>query len=106
MVIDVDLRAAPATVRLIAPDDFGAFKVVARGPASGGERLAGAVGRFGRMSGDGHVFVDVAALRALAGERGRQRDWLASLDAMLEHARGHGWTDQTGAIRGHIECDA
>jgi hypothetical protein len=105
MVIDVDLRAAPAAVRLIQAEDFRAFKVVARGPA-GGERLAAAVGRLGRLSGDGHVFVDVAALRALAGERGRARDWLASLDAMLEHARGHGWTDDTGAIRGHIECDA
>jgi hypothetical protein len=106
MVIDVDLRSAPAAVRLVEPDDFRAFKILARGPASGGEPLDAAVGGFGRVSGDGHVFVDVEALRALAGEHGRDRGWLASLDAMLAYARARGWTDDNGALRGHVQWDA
>jgi hypothetical protein len=103
MVIEVDLRAAPATVRLVEPEDFGAFKIAARGPAT---ELGSAVERFGRLTGDGHVLVDVTALRALAGERGRDRDWLASLDAMVDHARTRGWTDGGGAIRGHVQWNA
>ena len=102
MVIDVDLRAAPAAVLLVEPEDFGAFKIMARGSAA---KLASAVGRFGRVTDDGHVLVDVAALRVLAGERGRDREWLASLDAMVEYARSRGWTDG-GAIRGHVQWNA
>jgi hypothetical protein len=103
MVIDVDLLAAPATVRLVEPEDFRAFKIVARGPA---KELGSAIERFGRLTGEGHVLVDVTALPALAGERGRDRDWLASLDAMVDYARARGWTDGGGAIRGHVQWEA
>jgi hypothetical protein len=101
-MIDVDLRTRPAAVRLAEPDDFRAFKIVARGPEA---ELEPAVEAFGRMTGDGYVFVDIAALRRLAGERGRDGAWLGSLDAMVEYARAHGWTDGAGAIRGHVQRD-
>jgi hypothetical protein len=103
MVIDVDLTVAPAAVRLLEPDDFRGFKVLARGDATHRERLASAVGALGRLAPDGHVFVDAARLRSLAGRRGRRRDWLASLDGMLRYARAHGWTDDVGALRAHVE---
>jgi hypothetical protein len=99
-MIDVDLRTRPAAVRLVEPDDFRAFKIVARGPEA---KLEPAVEAFGRMTDDGYVFVDIAALRQLAGERGRDGAWLESLDAMVEYARAHGWTDGTDAIRGHVQ---
>jgi hypothetical protein len=103
MVINVDLHAAPATVRLVEPDDFGAFMIIARSPEVDRERLEPAVGRFGRMTADGHVAVDVTAVKALAGERATESGWLASLDGMLAYAGAHGWLDDEGAIRAHVE---
>jgi hypothetical protein len=103
MVIDVDLHAAPATVRLVEPDDFGAFKLIARAPEMDRERLEPAIERLGRLTADGHVVVDVTAVKALAGERGTEPRWLASLDGMLEYAGAHGWLDDEGAIRAHVE---
>lgn len=106
MVIDINLRAAPATVRLVEPDDFEAFKVIARAPATEGKHLESAVERFGRVTADGHVFVDATAVKALAGERATEPRWLASLDGMLEYAAAHGWIDDAGAIRAHVEWSA
>ncbi len=101
MVVAIDLRATPATVALVEPDDFRTFKVVARGEDR--ERLGHAVQRVGRTTGDDHVFVAAEALRRLAGERAGASEWLASLDGMLEYARAHGWTDEAGAIRAHVQ---
>jgi hypothetical protein len=103
MVIDVDLHAAPATVRLVEPDDFGAFMIIARSPEMHRERLEPAVERLGRMTADGHVVVDVTAVKALAGELATQSGWLASLDGMLAYAGAHGWLDDNGAIRAHVK---
>jgi hypothetical protein len=103
MVIDVDLHAAPATVRLVEPDDFGAFMIIARSPEMHRERLEPAVERLGRMTADGHVVVDVTAVKALAGELATQSGWLASLDGMLAYAGAHGWLDDKGAIRAHVK---
>jgi hypothetical protein len=103
MVIDIDLRAAPPTVQLIEPEDFGAFKIIARAPAADREHLEYAVERLGRLTAGGHVFVDVTAVKGLAGERATEPRWLASLDGMLQYAGAHGWTDDAGAIRAHVE---
>ena len=99
MWIEVDLHSTPPAVTLAEPHDFKAFKVVTDGPP---ERLAGAVASFGRLDGD-HVYVDVEALRRLAGARAQDAGWQAGLDAMLGYARDHGWTDQQGAVRAHVE---
>jgi hypothetical protein len=45
----------------------------------------------------------VTAVKALAGERVTEPPWLASLDGMLECAGAHGWLDDEGAIRAHVE---
>jgi hypothetical protein len=102
MVIDVDLDAAPATLRLVEPDDFTSFKLLARSAQANGDELARAVRSIGRVSGSGHVFVNADAVRALARDRARDPAWLRSLDGMIRYARDHGWTDDTGAIRAHI----
>jgi hypothetical protein len=52
------------------------------------------------------VVVDVTAIKALAGERATHPGWLASLDGMLEYAGAHGWLDDAGAIRAHVEWSA
>jgi hypothetical protein len=102
MVIDIDLRTAPATVRLVEPDDFGAFKVIARAPTAERKQLEDAVERLGCVTADGHVSVDVTAVKALAGKRAT-KDWLASLGGMLEYAGARGWIDDDDAIRAHVE---
>jgi hypothetical protein len=106
VVIQVDIAATPPSVTLLAPDDFAAFKVVARGPVQDAERLAHVVERVGRMSGVSHAFVDIDALVALADARARDREWRASLDGMIEYARARGWLDERGAIRAHVEWAA
>lgn len=106
MVIEIDLRAAPANVELSAPHDFSSFTVVAHGSEADRDDLADAVNRIGRMASDGHVFVDVGALQALAGSRARQGSWLASLDGMLRYADEQGWTDDSGAIQAHVQWTA
>jgi hypothetical protein len=103
MVIDIDLRAAPAAVRLVEPGDFDVFKIMAHAQEMDRERLEPAVERFGRMTSDGHVFVHVTAVKALAGERAAEPRWLASLDAMLSYAGARGWVDDEGAVRAHVE---
>ena len=82
MIIDVDLSQVPPAVSLLEPDDFTAFKLVARGA---------------------HAFVDRSTLRALAGERAQDADWLRRLDEMLAYAASKGWADEAGATRAHIE---
>jgi hypothetical protein len=100
MVIEIDLKTAPASVQLVEPDDFKSFKILARGDATS---LAGGVTDLGRLDANGDVYVDVQALKALAGDRGQDREWLQSFDGMVAYARDHGWTDDTGAIQAHVE---
>lgn len=103
MVIEIDLRATPASVELARRDDFTAFKVMARGLETDIDGLASALGRLGRVAEDGHVFVPVQTLHALAGQRGDERDWRDSLEGMLSYARARGWIDDAGAIRATVE---
>ncbi len=104
MIVAVDLSATPAAIALEAPDDFQGFHVAVRGGTPGDPRLDEAVARFGRGDGE-HVFVDVAALRGLAGERAADPAWQASLEGMLGYARSKGWLDDEGAIQAHVEWD-
>jgi hypothetical protein len=82
MVIVVDLRSMPPLVTLDEPDDFKAFKIVTRGT---------------------HGFVDAAAIERLAGTRADDAEWRDGLAKMVSYAESRGWTDDTGALRAHIE---
>jgi hypothetical protein len=103
MLIEIDLRHAAPALTLCDPDDFGAFKIVGRGPATDTERRVRALERLGRVTPDGHVFVSAETLVTMAGDHAREPHWLTSLEAMHAYAREHGWTDDTGAIRGHVQ---
>jgi hypothetical protein len=89
-------------VRLDEPDDFKAFKI-ARSNGASALDVARALSQIGRAEGDSHVYVSVAALKRIAGERALRQEWLAQLDGMVAYARSQGWVDDLGAIRAHIE---
>src|ERR1700721_1880195 len=93
----------PASVALLAPDDFGDFHVEVSG-AAGDTELASAVSEFGRLSDEGtHVFVEVEAVRQLAGDRAGDAGWQASFDGMLAYACAHGWGGGGGCGRAHAQ---
>ena len=82
MVIVIDLRAVPPAITLEDPDDFTAFKIATRGA---------------------HGFVDPAEIERLAGARADDGEWREGLAKMVTYAASHGWTDESGALRAHVE---
>jgi hypothetical protein len=83
MHIEVDLSAVPPALNLRESEDFGMFKLVVRDAD--------------------HVWVDVDQIKALAGEQGRDPAWLQQFDGMVAYARDHGYLDDEGRMRGHVE---
>lgn len=84
-------------MELRQPEDFASFKLVAHTEAS-----------IRSIPVDwetdtGHVMVPLPALRALAGPRSEDPEWRDGLARMLAYASAHGWTDEVGAVRAHIE---
>ena len=100
MELEIDLGAAAASARLVAPADLGSFKVVVVG---GGAPIGDRVEALGVARVDEHAWVRVDALRELAGPHATP-EWEASFAAMLEFARSRGWLDEElEAVRGHVE---
>jgi hypothetical protein len=82
MQIRIDLAAVPPGVSLLDADDFTSFAVVA-------ERVE-------------HVYVGIAELKALAGDRAADTAWAEQLDRMLAYAESKGWIREDGAVRAHV----
>jgi hypothetical protein len=62
---------------------------------------------LGRLEGADTGFLDVAALRRVAEERGTAPDWAQQWDRMVEYARGKGWLSEDGAaLQVHVESAA
>jgi hypothetical protein len=61
-----------------------------------------AVSRIGSPADADHVWVDRAALEALAGDLTQDAAWQRSLESMLTYAASKGWVDESGAIRAHV----
>jgi hypothetical protein len=98
----IDLKADPEVGEptLRNPHDFKAFSVMVEGDGPATTSLA----RLGRVADDGeHVFVDPSVLRRLAGDRAEDPEWVASLEGMIGFAAEHGWVDEEGFIRAHVE---
>jgi hypothetical protein len=105
MVITIDLSSEPAAISLVDPDGFDAFKVVARG-GDRADGLASAIERVGRPADDpDHAYISIGAVEALADERAKDENWAASLRAMVDAAREHGWVAPDGSIRAHLESE-
>jgi hypothetical protein len=88
--------ATDGTVSLDSPDDFRAFAIA----APQGAVLA--LGELARLEGETHAWVSPAALQALT-PRAQDPDWQAGFAAMRAYAARKGWSDDSGAIRAHIE---
>ncbi len=99
MVIVIDL--SEARVSLEDPDEFTRFSVALEGPGDPAEVIAAS--GIGRLREDGgHVVVDPAALRALAGPAADEA-WDEGFSGMCAYAAGKGWVEDDGGVLAHIE---
>jgi hypothetical protein len=103
MYIEIDRAAEPVGVYLREPEDFQAFKVVVR-HAEPGFSLAQSLAGLGTATDDGHAFLQIAAVKALAGERAEDPGWIAGFDQMVAYAARSGWlSEDDQAILAHCE---
>ncbi len=106
MYIEIDQAVEAVGPVLREVDDFTAFKVVIRHPAPEFS-LAHALTGLGTVTDDGHAYLEIGAVRALAGERADDAAWTAGFAAMVAYAARSGWLSDDGqAIRAHCEMPA
>jgi hypothetical protein len=79
----MEFHADLTVTELRGADDFAAFKVVASRPS--------------------HVWISPAEIERLAGDWAADPSWREGLERMLAYAREHGWVDERGAVRAHVE---
>ena len=62
-------------------------------------------GSLCRVDDDGeHVWLDIAAARAVGAEVADDEEWSVKYDAMIAYATSEGWTDAAGThVRAHVE---
>ena len=94
------IRIANAAATLEAPEDLKRFKLVVSGGLEGAD-LQQALGTAGRLEGE-HVWVAPAWLTQASG-LGTDPAWLEEFGRMLGFAAKHGWVNEAGEIRAHIE---
>jgi hypothetical protein len=95
------IRLAPGrAAALEAPEDFKRFKLVAS-PGLAGAALGQALGEAGRLEGE-HAWIAPAWLQRASG-LGQRAEWLEGFNRMMEFAAKHGWVNEQGEIRAHIE---
>lgn len=80
---------------LLSPEDFRRFSVIAERAAQ--TELAA----LGRVEGD-HVWIAPAKVGQLAGAS-RTAEWDNAFTGMIGFAAKHGWVDEAGHVRAHIE---
>jgi hypothetical protein len=108
MRIEVDLAETPPIVALLDAEDTRSFSVLARGARTADPSLLREpLSRVGRLDGGDHThaYIEVAALAALAGARAQDPQWLEAFEEMVRYASGHGWVDDAGALRAHVEWE-
>lgn len=81
MILQIDVRMTPPTVKLLEADDFGSLKTVV---VVGSDNWA-----------------SPESLVELGGEE--DPSWRDRFEAMVAAAREHGWTDERGWVRSHVE---
>jgi hypothetical protein len=50
-----------------------------------------------------HVWITRAEFERLAGDRAGDPAWREGFERMLAYAASKGWTDESGAVRAHVE---
>jgi hypothetical protein len=97
------IRLMPGAVATLeAPEDFKRFKLAAP-QGLHGEGLSQALGHAGRLEGE-HAWISPDWLRRASG-LADDPEWRAGFGKMLEFAAKHGWVNERGEIRAHIERD-
>jgi len=94
------ILATGCAPRLEGAADFKRFSL--RLDLVSGHDLHTALAPVGEPAGDSHAWVRPEALRALSPHAG-QIAWEEGFAAMVRFAAQHGWTDDQGRIRAHIE---
>lgn len=95
------LVLTPGSVpRLEGATDFKRFSVAVDPVLQ--QDLPAAVAPIGDLADDAHVWVRPDAVRVLSPLAGKP-DWEQQFQAMIGFAKKHGWTDDLGRIRAHIE---
>lgn len=89
-----------ALPRLEGASDFKHFSVAVDPLLA--DDIATAAAPIGDMADKEHVWVNPHAIRALCPLAG-DADWAKGFDAMVGFAAQHGWTDDRGRIRAHVE---
>lgn len=84
------------------PDDCGRLHVETE--LSGNDLAAALTGTgTGAPADDGHVWLDLAALRSRAGRAATDPDWPRNWEAMVAYAQRSGWVSPDGlAVRAHL----
>ena len=105
MYLEVFLGSAGSTASLQDVGDLRSLKVVVH-PGDGGT-LDAALDGIGRLAETGDAFLEVAALKRLAGAAAQDPKWLAEFDAMVSYAASRGWVDDEGqALQAHCEWES
>ena len=94
----INVTAAGATLE--APEDLKRFKLLA---AAGlhGEALQAALGGAARLEGE-HAWVSPEWIREASG-LANDAAWQEGFLHMLSYAGRHGWVNNAGEVRAHIE---
>ncbi|XPP26992.1 MAG: hypothetical protein ACNYNX_02080 [Leucobacter sp.] len=57
-------------------------------------------------SGSSHLWIRPEDIVALVGELGSDPQWSEQFAGMIAYAASKGWTDESGAVRAHIEQES
>jgi hypothetical protein len=103
----VVVKLAPAGAKLGLEDAavFDDLRVVVEGESgSSNEALARALEPYGVLDAAGeHAFLEADGLPRLAGDVAAEPSWRSGYEAMLAFAGSHGWIDDQGRVRAHVE---
>jgi hypothetical protein len=80
VVLRIDLATAPPELTLVEPEDLKSFKT---------EVVLGS-----------HTWIAPETLESLGPQ---DAEWQEQLGATIAYAREHGWTDERGQVRAHVE---
>jgi hypothetical protein len=80
VILRIDLGTAPPAIALLDAEDFGSFAA--------------------QVVLSSHTWIGPDTLELLGPQ---EPEWKQRLDAMIDYAREHGWTDENGLIRAHVE---
>ncbi|GAA4482639.1 hypothetical protein GCM10023094_32980 [Rhodococcus olei] len=104
MIINV---SRSGDVSVSNPDDFRAFAVAVEDSTAAATFSAAAASIGGATEDGGHVYVAPDRLVALVdAQRGVDPDWTSGFHGMVAYAESHGWVDDRGWIRAHVEPSA